>query len=95
MIENNNLVNRQELKSTTVSCQTDAKWKFGPTFKAHMSTANFTGLTGKITFDTKTGKRNNTILYIVDLAKNGVDLVSQPITITQISIILFLVDRLL
>jgi hypothetical protein len=75
-IENNNLINLQELRSTAVSCQTQAKWKFGSTFKTYLSGTSLTGLTGRISFDTRTGKRNNTFLYIVDLVKNGVDLVS-------------------
>ena len=40
-----------------------------------MKTSNTTGLSGGITFSMKTGERNNISLYIVDMTKNGVDLV--------------------
>lgn len=63
------------LTSTSVSCQKETVWDYGQAFISHLKTANLTGLSGEITFNSKTGERNNPFLYIVDMTKEGVDLV--------------------
>ena len=41
-----------------------------------IKTANYKGLSGEISFNQKTGERNNVSLYIVDIDASGVALVS-------------------
>ena len=76
-IINNDLVTTLATSSSSVSCEKESKWAYGATFFNHLKAQNFTGLSGEVSFNVKTGERNNIFLYIVDMTKNGVDLVSQ------------------
>lgn len=57
-----------------VSCLKEEKWAFGPSFKTYLKVANFTGITGEVSFDHDTGFRSSPVLYIVDMSKKGVEL---------------------
>jgi hypothetical protein len=75
VIINNDLIATLTTTSSSVSCQKETKWKYGSTFLSFLKMANYSGLSGEISFNQKTGERNNMLLYIVDKIKNGVDLV--------------------
>lgn len=71
----NDLLNILATKTKSVSCQKEIFWSYGDTFMSYLKLANFTGLSGEISFNQKTNDRTNPVLYIVDVIKNGVDLV--------------------
>jgi hypothetical protein len=81
-IINNDLVTTLATTSSSVSCEKETIWGFGQAFINFMKTSNTTGLSGGITFSMKTGERNNISLNIVDMTKNGVDLVSLQIKVS-------------
>lgn len=76
-IEENNLVESLLSIHSSVSCQKETVWLLGAEFNKFLRKVNFSGITGEISFDDYTGLRNNSILYIVDMTKNGVELVRQ------------------
>jgi hypothetical protein len=74
-IEENNLEESLLSIHSSVSCQKETVWLLGTEFNRFLRSANFTGVTGEIAFDDYTGLRINSVLYIVDMTKNGVELV--------------------
>ena len=63
--------------TSSVSCQKETPWLFGPEFIRFLKMSSFKGLSGQIEFDSFTGFRNNLTLSIVDKTKIGVDLVGR------------------
>lgn len=74
-IDENNLENALLTTTFSASCSKETLWTLGSTLINYIRMSNFTGITGEIMFDPKTGYRKNSVLYIVDITKNGIDLV--------------------